>query len=86
MTRYFMHLRDGTSELLDPDGVEFETLAAMRTAVMVTIRDLMCGDIRNGVIDLRFRIDAEDEAGSVVYSLAFNDAINIIPQTSAQPA
>jgi len=86
MTRYFMHLRDGTSELLDPDGVEFETMAALRTAVMATIRDLMCGDIRNGLIDLRFRIDAENEAGSIVYSLAFDDAINIIPQVPAEPA
>ena len=86
MTRYFMHLRDGTSELLDPDGVEFETLAALRTAVMMTIRDLMCGDVRNGLIDLRFRIDAEDEAGNIVYSLAFDDAISIIPEVPAEPA
>ena len=84
MPRYFMHLRDGTSELLDRDGVEFETLAALRTAVMATIRDLMCGDIRNGLIDLRFRIDAEDEAGNIVYSLAFDDAVSIIPEISTE--
>ena len=32
MTRYFMNLRDGTEELLDPEGVEYESLDALRSA------------------------------------------------------
>ena len=83
MPRYFMNLRDGTSELLDPDGQEFATLSALRHCVLVTARDLLVGDIRDGIIDLRFRIDAEDEAGIVVYSLEFQDAVRIIPQAAA---
>ena len=58
MARYFMHLRDGTGELLNPEGQEFASLAALREAVLVTARDLMVGDVRGGVLDLRFQRDA----------------------------
>ena len=83
MARYFMNLRDGTEELLDPDGVDYPSLDALRAAVLATVRDLMSGDLRGGVIDLRFRIDAEDEAGVIVYSLPFKHAVNIIPEAAA---
>lgn len=81
MTRYFMNPRDGTEELLDPEGVEYESLEALRAALLATVRDLMRGDMRNGLIDFRFRIDAEDEDGVIVYTLPFKHAVNIIPDT-----
>ena len=81
MTRYFMHLRDGSEQILDPEGLEFASLDALRRAVLIGARDLMTGNIRQGVLDFRFRIDAEDEAGVVVYSLPFKHAVNIIPET-----
>ncbi len=86
MTRYFMHLRDGTEEMLDPEGIEYSSLNALRKAVLISARDLMTGDVRDGVLDFRFRIDAEDENGVIVYTLPFKHALNIIPddQTSYQ--
>lgn len=80
MARYFMHLRDGTEQILDPEGIEFSNLEAVRKAVLVSARDLMTGDIREGVLDLRFRIDVEDDSGEIVYSLPFKHAVNIIPE------
>ncbi len=82
MARYFMHLRDGTEQILDPEGLEFTTIEAVRKAVLVSARDLMTGDIREGVIDLRFRIDVEDEGGDIVYTLPFKHAVNIIPEAA----
>ena len=82
MARYFMHLRDGTHELLDPEGREFATLEAVRKAVLFTARDLLAGDVRNGLVDFRFRIDAHDETGAIVYSLRFKHAFSIIPEGS----
>lgn len=79
MARYFMHLRDGTEELREPEGRDFASLEAMRSAVMFSARDLMVGDLRNGLLDLRFRIDAHDYTGAIVYSLPFKHALNIIP-------
>ena len=80
MARYFMHLRDGTEQILDPEGLEFPSVDAVRKATLIAARDLMTGDIRTGVIDFRFRIDVEDEAGEVIYTLPFKHAINIIPE------
>jgi hypothetical protein len=81
MTKYFMNLRDGTEELLDPEGVEHDSLDSLRKAVLSAARDLMCGDMVTGVIDFRFRIDAEDADGVIVYTLPFKHAVNIIPDT-----
>jgi hypothetical protein len=80
VARYFLHLRDGTDETLDPEGRDYASLEALRTAVLATVRDLMAGDIRDGLIDLRFRIDAETRRGEIVYSLPFRHAVNIIPE------
>ena len=52
---------------------------ALRGAVLIAVRDLMAGDIRDGILDFRFRIDAGDEAGTIVYSLPFGHALNVIP-------
>jgi hypothetical protein len=80
MALYYMHLRDSIDELLDPEGRSFETLEALKRAVMLAARDLIAGDARQGVIDFRYRIDAEDAGGQIVYSLPFKHAVNIIPE------
>jgi hypothetical protein len=36
----------------------------------------------DGLIDLRFRIDAEDADGVIVYTLPFKYAVSIIPEGS----
>jgi hypothetical protein len=77
MARYFLHLRDGSDETLDPEGVEYASLDALRDAAMKTARDIMCGDVARGVINLQFRIDAERADGTLVYSLPFRDAVTI---------
>ena len=80
MARFFLHLRDSTDELLDPEGREYADMETLRRAVMTCVRDLMAGDIRDGVVDLRFRIDAETADGVIVYSLPFKHAVSIIPE------
>lgn len=80
MARYFLHLRNSIDECLDPEGKEFENLEALRKTVIFTARDLLAGDIRTGVVDFRYRIDAENEKGNIVYSLPFKHALNIIPE------
>lgn len=82
MARYFMHLRDGADELLDPEGVDLDSIEAVRKNVMTAARDVLAGDLRNGVVDLRYRIDAENEGGEIVYSLAFRHAFSIVPEAA----
>jgi hypothetical protein len=85
MPRFFMHLRDGVDECLDPEGRDFDDLESLRQAALFTARDLIAADIRRGVVDLRFRIDAETEAGQIVYTLPFRNAFSIIPEDGDQP-
>ena len=86
MSRYFLHLRDHCDELLDPEGVELADLKGLKKAVIKACRDVMSGDVRNGLIDLRYRIDAENEAGVVIYTLAFSTAVRIIPDDQSSTA
>ena len=79
MARYFLHLRDGTDEVLDEEGIDYPDMDAVRQAVVKSARDVMAGQVRDlGVLDLRFHIDAENEAGDTVYSLAFTNALSIV--------
>lgn len=80
MARYFLHLRDSGDELLAPDGREFVDMASLKRAVLTSARDLMAGDICNGVLDLRYWIDAEDQQGKIVDTLAFSNAFTLIPE------
>lgn len=77
MARYFMHLRDGSDEILDPDGVEYESLEKLQKAVLVSARDVIAGDAHLGAINLAQRIDAETESGEIVYTLEFEQAVTV---------
>jgi hypothetical protein len=79
MPHYFMQLRDGTEQLLDPEGIEYADLDELRKKVLIAVRDLISGDVGSGLVDLRFRIDAEDREGVIVYTLGFDQALKIIP-------
>jgi len=81
-----MHLRDGTGELLDPEWQEFRSLKALQDGVLFTVRDLLSCDFRRGMLDLRFRIDAEDGKSKIVHTLPFKQALSIIPEGKTLPS
>jgi hypothetical protein len=81
MALYFFHLRDHVDELLDPEGLDLPDLEAVKKTVLRGARDTIAHDIKSdGVLDLRYRIDAENEDGEIVHTLAFKDAFRIIPE------
>ena len=80
MPRYYMQLRDGNEELLDPDGLEFADMDTLKKKVLLAVRELISEDVKGGIVDLRFRLDAEDREGLVVYTLGFAKALDIIPE------
>ena len=82
MAHYFLHLRNGSDELLDNEGTELASLEAVRAAVLTSARELLASDLVNGVLDLRYRIDAENDAGELVYTLPFKQAFSVIPEDS----
>jgi hypothetical protein len=74
----FFHLRDDRDEILDPDGNDLPDREAMERYALMAARGIMAGDIANGILDLRYRIDVESAAGETVYSLRFRDAFSIV--------
>jgi len=81
MPLYYLHLRDGVSELLDPDGVLMPEDAIPGVALRAA-RDCIAGDVMNGRVELKYHIDVEDEHGKIVHSVAFPDAVEIVPAKS----
>jgi hypothetical protein len=63
--------------LLDPDGVHISADAVPGFALRAA-RDCIAGDVMNGRIEFKYRIDVEDEQQRIVHSLSFADAVEII--------
>ena len=77
MHTYYFHLRDGTNVLLDPDGRLLPSLNAVEGAALYEARAIISADAKAGRISLRQWIDVEDEAGAVVHTIAFEDAVKV---------
>jgi len=77
MPKYFMHLRDGSDEVLDPEGVILPEDAVIGAALMAA-RDCMAGEVKDGRVDLGYRVDVHAEDGAVVHSLSFADAVEFV--------
>ncbi|WP_435521134.1 DUF6894 family protein [Brevundimonas faecalis] len=76
MPRYFFHLRHLTDLATDHQGIDMD-LEAVSACALFNARSIISHDARCGLIDLRPRIDVEDEHGRPVHSLSFRDAVTI---------
>ena len=76
MPKYFLHLIDGTDILLDPHGMDMPT-EAVAGAALLNARDCMAGDVRDGRLDLNYRVEVHNDAGELVHSLPFTEAVKI---------
>lgn len=79
MPRYFLHLIDHTDMTLGPEGTEMPAEAVAAKALW-SARDCMAGDVKDGRLDLRYRIDVHDEVGELVHTLPFKHAVNVVPE------
>jgi hypothetical protein len=78
VSRFFLNLRLGSDETLDIEGVEMDGEEDIQRQVLATARDLMSHDIKSGSVDLRCRIDVDDSHGTIVHSLVFKDAVQLL--------
>ena len=77
MPLYFFHLRDGDDTLIDEEGVELAGIDEVKAAALRQARDIISHEARLGRIDLGQRVDVVDEAGAVIHSLEFSDAVDV---------
>ena len=63
MAHHFLHLRDGTDEVLDPEGASFLPFRKFAQAVSAAARELIAQSACGGEIDFGRPIDAERRTG-----------------------
>lgn len=78
MPLYYFHLRDGVDILLDHEGRNLSGLGPVADAALKDARSIISDDAKEGRIKLDQRIDVEDAAGSVVHTLGFAEAVEIV--------
>ena len=78
MTRYFFHLRSYSDELLDSEGCELPNLEAARDQAIRYAQDTLSHEIREGRLNLSYRLDVEDSDGTIAHSLPFSEAFEVV--------
>ena len=53
------------------------SLEVARAKALDGIRDFLSAELRNGTLDLRGRVDIEDEVGAVLITIPFAEAVAI---------
>lgn len=76
MPRYFLHIQNGTELVQDPDGQEFDDVAAAELEAAQCARELMADCLRSGQpLGLGRAMVICDEAGAIVARVFFASAI-----------
>ncbi len=74
MGHYYFHLCDGSHVVPDPEGVELMDLEAARRCALAAAHLTLSQEIKVGGFNPAYRIDIEDESGTVVHSLPLRHA------------
>ncbi|PXW53123.1 hypothetical protein [Methylobacterium sp. B4] len=77
MVRFFLHLRDGTELIEDPDGSELPDLNAARAEARDAARDIMAGMVRAGELLDGQQIEIRDAAGALLDVVRLKDVLRL---------
>lgn len=77
MPLYRFHIRNDI-DAPDEEGQELDNLAAAHLKAIDYARDLASAAVRQGRLDLRHRIDVETEAGQVLVTVTFAEAVEVL--------
>lgn len=77
MQRFFLHVRIDGALCEDLDGQLFPSLEAARTEAVLAAREIMSDWIRCGTPLCDGRIEIVDDAGRLLLSLSFAEAISL---------
>ena len=76
MPRYYFHFLDPV-EVEDPVGCECPDEAAARALAIDEARALAADGVRDGLLDLRHRIEVNDGRGTILFAISFADVVAI---------
>ena len=78
MPLYRFHVKNDI-DAPDDEGQELSNLAAAHLKAIDYARDLAAASVRQGRLDLKHRIDVEDDKGDILLTVRFADAIEVKP-------
>lgn len=85
MAHYYLNLINGHGYTPDREGEDFPDLDAAVERAKEGIRSILSDEIRSaGLINLQGRIDIADQEGSVITTLPFRDAVELMLDDSPQ--
>ena len=73
--RYFFHLRESGSLVLDEEGLDLVDLDAVAAAAIAGARSVIAGEVMSGRIPISAVIEVDDEHGRRVLDLPLRDAV-----------
>jgi hypothetical protein len=76
--RFYFHLHDRFGPVPDPDPRELPDLDVVRAQALKGARSIICEDVCEGRVDLTGRIDVLDAKGTLVLSLPFSEAVELV--------
>ena len=76
MERFFLHIRSHDGFTIDEEGTLHDNLSAVRSYAIAGARDMIAGDVRDGVVDLDQSIIISDKAGQQLDEIAFSSVLS----------
>ena len=77
MPLYYFHVHNSVGFVEDEEGRELPGVAAARAEALKGIRSLIAEDVLRGHVDLRGKLEVADEAGRILLTIAFADAVAV---------
>ncbi|MDB5705103.1 MAG: hypothetical protein JWN66_2219 [Sphingomonas bacterium] len=77
--RFHLNLHNAHVDTKDEEGIELFDLSDARAQAIAGIRDFLAGEVRRaGKLDLHGHIDIMDDCGSLLETVQFHEAVNIL--------
>lgn len=77
MPRYHFNLDDGLGHVPDKEGQELADEEAARAEAVRSARSMIAADVMEGWLDLGGRIEVTDAAGTKLFTIEFEDAVEL---------
>lgn len=77
MPLFFLHIRNGLGFIEDEEGSELPDHEAARIKAVRGARSIIAEEVLGGEIDLEGSIEVADEAGKVVLTVSYAEAVRV---------
>jgi hypothetical protein len=77
MPHYFFHVCNSGGYLRDDEGQDLPNAEAAKVRAMESIRSIVSEEVKEGLADLRGRLEVTDAGGTTLLTMPFAEAIEV---------